>query len=300
MTDNNEQVNAEEDKSLNMNLVDEDSNNEPITPEVSQEPAQEVDPYLEEATQYGYDPNYQGPNKKSTKEFVQYGKNYQKESIKAIKDKLSKIEQQNQELIEERKRNALEAVRMAKDQLTQQMIQAKAHGDTTAVENLTVRKLQLEQQERAKIAERLARDEADANAQFVQRNSHWFNDSRPELKAEAVQLGQEVFKDMPNLSYAEAALRVENMMKWKHPEISVPQNVAPMHIPVNQSNVNKSVAQSSVNTNDIRSLTPDQQAEYKAAKAIVERGNERRTDKQRISYTVSDYVKAINKPDYRG
>lgn len=277
----------DDEASLDLNTRD----NELLDQEIPQEEeAVQVDETTEKAKKFGYKTKEQweaegkDPAKyKSPEQFVKYGEEY--DLMNKIKSELSEVKTQNKELLEQYKRNAEEAVRKARIELENQLQIARQNKDVNAVEQLSIARAQYDNTQRQSLAEKAAREQADVNSKFMERNAHWFNDSRPDLQAEARQLGEQVFKDFPTIGFAEAANKVEERMKWNHPEIATPKPKAPMHIPSSQSNINKS-AVGSQDTASLKSLTPEQQVEYKTVKALVETN-------PKIKYTVQDYIQAM-------
>lgn len=254
--------------------------------------------YDAEARQYGYktaeelEKEGKKVNKvKSRKEFVDFGRNYIKESLGSIKEQNSKLQAELRELVEHDKRRAEDAVKHTIQMIKQDLELAKSRKDTDAVETLTQRKIEVEQQQRQQTQQSqtssLAQEEAEANAEFVQRNSHWYNASYPELMTEAVEIAKLVQKQHPNLSYKEASREIEFRMKVSHPEISNSLKATPTgRVSNTQSNLNKSSMESNNEGKDLRNLSREQQLEYKWVR-------ENMSSKARESYTVNDYLNAF-------
>lgn len=299
--ENKDQLNAEENESLAVDQMSDGLLPGQADDKVdAQEPV--ADESLEKAKKYGYKTKEQwvqegrDPNKyKSPDEFLKFGETY--DIVKSLKTELSHI---RQELAETKKRKAEEAVRQARIELEKQLHQAKLTGDINTVEQLAQQRAQIEVQHQQQVAADAMQEQAKINMQFVERNKHWYNDSRPDLQEEAKVRANRILSEVPNISYAAAAMQVENEMKWAHPEINVPVAVPRTDTSPSRSNVNKTMMDSNPGKYDetrlLKSLTPDQVAEFNAVKAVVEGLNERHPNpRHKTTYTVKEYLDFANK-----
>lgn len=285
-----DQLHAETEPSLDMNIQD----NGVETVEEQQEPVSEV---LQEVKKFGYKTKEEwiaegrDPAKfKSPEDFKKFGETY--DLVQSLKSELREIRNENKELLEYQKRQAEVAVKQARAELEKQMQLARQAGDVNQIEHLAEQKVRMEEMQRQEAAARVMQTQAQVNMQFVERNKHWYNESRPELQAEAQERATRIFRDNPSISYEAAAMQVESEMKWAHPEINVqPSHQPSAHISANKSNINKSAAELGApnsETRELKSLTPDQRAEYLSVKKILE-------SNPKIKYTVQDYLKAEEK-----
>lgn len=277
---------AESEKSLDMNLKDEDSNN--IVNDV-QEQTEEV----EKAKQYGYIDSIEewtklgkDPKKfKKASEFNKFGEDY----AKSIKHELSQL---RYELEQERKRNIEDSVRQAKQELANQLQIARAQNNHQAIEQLARESANLEAKHQQQQAQQLQLEQAEVNSKFIERNAHWYNDANPDLKDRAGQYAKEILARNPSISLYAAAMEVENRMKWEYPDRTTKlNNIPPPHISSSKSNINKSIA----TTDDgkaYKALSGDQKLEFDTMKLMMEKHGIK-------NYTVQDYLDADNKSKRR-
>lgn len=242
------------------------------------------------------------PNKwKSPDEFVQYGRQY-----KEFKDFISELKRQNAEqaskidlLIEDRKKSALESVQEARKQLEQQLKFAKDTGDIGAVEQLAQKQAQLAQHQQQVEAQRRIDEINHIDRIFMERNSSWFNDARPDLKEKCKIVSQQIQAWYPGIPYAELAQRTEAQMRLEHPEINTMTSTAPLARPtvsMSNSNINKSVAGTGASDEErlYKSLTPEERAEFNVVK------NQLANSKLKIKFTIQDYINQSNDMKKRG
>ena len=114
--------------------------------------------------------------------------------------------------------------------------------------------------------------------------------SRPDLMQKASVYAQEEM-NKPGMTYYQAALNVENRIRYECPEIeSLPRNNPIPTQATNKSNYNKSESVTNITSEakQFKSLSSEQQTEYEYIKSLVERH-------PGIKYSVNDYLNANNK-----
>lgn len=288
-------------------LFDDKENNQPMldmAPEILEEPAldqapqeQQIDSSEEKAKKYGHlskeewEAQGRDPNKwKSPEQFNKFGEEYSevKDMLKSYREQISKMSTQIESLTDFNKRSAEEAVRQAREGLEQQIRQAKEFNDVVAIEQLTRQKTQMEFQEQQQKQQQEATARQEIDMGFLQRNSHWFNNENPQLVQKAQQVANEIAQYYPNINYAEQVRRIEERMKFEHPELS---GNAPAQRPIQQSRsaVNKSSIQQNTSGSDqqlYRNLSNDDKMEYQEVKKML--------DARKIPYTVSEFIQSKN------
>jgi len=301
MTDETQNNNEPTDETNNLITPEmtEDST-ESLSPEIESTEEQQSPPeVLDKAKKYGYKTKEQwvaegkDPNKfKSPEEFTKFGDNW--DALQSLRSELKAMRNENASLIEYQKRAAENAVRIAREELAMKLQYAKQNGNVQAVENLTKQQVEMDIEVKQQAMDQIKRAQDDVNAQFIERNSYWYNDNHPDLQNEAQQRATRIFSVNPGISYEACALQVEQEMKWSHPDLGSARQVAkaPTHIPASRSNMNKANA---VPETGMRNLTPDQQEEYKEMKTVFERNHindKARPGVPKYQYTVADYIKA--------
>lgn len=225
---------------------------------------------------------------KSPEEFVKYGNDYKevKDLIKSLKEENKTYTKQIDILVDAHKRSAESSVAQAKLELENQLKIAKEYGDVAAVERLTEQKIVNNIQAEQLQQQQLNDEKKKVDEIFVSRNKHWFNDSHLDLVEESKNISKEISSYYPNLSYAEHVRRIEERMKFEHPDlVAVKETTSEPHIGATASGMAKSTANSSAGNNEERAfkaLSPAQRAEFNTVRKLVERI-------PGVKYTVSEY-----------
>lgn len=213
---------------------------------------------------------------KSPEEYVEYGNSYSKLKpvIDSFKKTITDQSKQIEALVNYQSRTAEREREKAKYELLQQLAQAKEIGDVEAVSSLSKQQADLEYQQNQQKEESWVAQRARVDKEFMERNSHWFNDQHPDLQKYAQDIAIEQSTQNPNIQYDELVRRVETRMKYEYPGIV---NLTPKPAPVissSKSNLAKSSATSSTNTNDDRafnSLDSEHKAIYASMKRVTEK-----------------------------
>lgn len=227
---------------------------------------------------------------KSPEEFVSYGKQF-KNLVESLKEQNKAQSEKIDILVREHKTRAEQAVQQAKKELQIQLHQAKLNGDTQAVEQLAKQQTILDIEAQQQLNQRIVQERQQVDQIFTERNKHWFNAARPDLLQKVQYIASEIDSYYPNITYAEKARRIEERIKFEHPETSmtVPQSAPAVHM--SSSNINKSEARHGGNDTDraVRSLSAEQRAEFNTVKNQLSRSN------LGIEYTVKDYLEFVKK-----
>lgn len=221
---------------------------------------------------------------KTPEEFNKFGESYNE-----FKELKKEIQQKNKDidtLINYHKRNTEQVVQQAKLELEQRLYNAKQIGDTEAVEKLVLQKSQVEQQQNQERYKQQQDEINQVDTDFIKRNTYWFNDEHPELKARAVSISNEITLLYPNLPYRERVNMVEQRIKYERPELNVSQANAPI-VSSNQSKVSKSMLDQGTEERTYRQLSTTEKADFTLIKQMVEKV---RIGSKPISYTLKDYL----------
>lgn len=233
---------------------------------------------------------------KSKEEYEEFG-----EAYNVMKPHLDKFKQdlRQKDLIvqgivknvEEMKRQEAERI---KSLVEAQLRQAKEVGDGDAIEKLSVQKENIQNQLKVQDNQALKDEETRVNNKFMERNGHWFNkDKFPDLFDEAIEEEKRLALQQPGLAYFQRVQRVEDYMKFQHPELSqVGRNNQDTHISSTQSGVNKTrIGASGTEENLYRGLSGRDKTDFKAIKDTVEKLTG-------VKYTVKQFLDQSTK--YKG
>lgn len=295
--DNNEILDEEDEpRGLSGHLEDELQKELDAEGVVSEEATTEDSSAESEAKKFGHlskeewEAQGRDPSKyKSEEEFVKYGNEYKevKDLIKSLKEENKTYSKQIDILVDAHKRTAETAVQQARRELEAQLSAAKEYGDVASVEKLTQQKVTLDLQAAATQEKLLLDERTRIDQTFLDRNKHWFNQANPEMISKSQEVSNEIKQYYPNLSYAEHVRRIEERMKFEHPEIVIKEGNAAPHIRSSNSGVAKSTANSSTAGNSeerlLKGLSATERAEYNTVRKLVEKI-------PGIKYTVSEYV----------
>ncbi len=217
------------------------------------------------------------PNKwKSPEQFVEFGDSYSKlkPHIETLKKEISKRDAALDTIIEHINEVKQKEYLRGKAEVEARLQQAKEMGDINAVENLTRHKTELEYQEQRTQQSTKLQQQQQAEAAFIERNRHWYNEQHIDLVQRAQQAAVEIQSFYPNSSYEEVTKKVEARMRFEYPDlVENGRNVSRPNVPQSRSNVTKSAMESMPDNDDriYRTLSADQKAEYNHVKRLVER-----------------------------
>jgi hypothetical protein len=147
----------------------------------SVEPSDDSDPFLEEAIKSGFDPKYDGPNKKTAEQFVKDGSYYAK--IAAQNKKIDELKNLVQQSLNHSTKLEKAAYDKALNDLKRDRDRAVLEADLNKVHALDA-EYQIKSKEIAPINERLAEADQPQITQdlldFQERNKDWFNNQSDE------------------------------------------------------------------------------------------------------------------------
>ncbi len=203
-----EQVSSEKERIESLKSV---TTTEELTPEVKQ--TEEVDPYLEEAVKMGYKPDYDGPNKKSAKRFVE---------DKSFFDKIAAQNKKIDELIEFNKRTIAQAEKAEKIAY-ERALQDIANKKLEAVDMADKQAYLLAEQEEARLRQVSIPQEAPKQPDehpdvvaFKTRHAEWLNsgdDESKKMRAFVAGKAAELNALDPNYDPALAVRQIEEELK---------------------------------------------------------------------------------------
>ncbi len=226
---------------------------------------------------------------KSPEEFNEFGENYYKRAEENYKDLKKALERRDAEiaaLVEYQKRTKDREFQRAKQEVEAQLKQAKEIGDGEAVEQLTKEKLKAEAEEMRVAHEQVEQARQATLNNFIKRNSYWYNESRPDLKAEAHMLDQRFKALNPNLTFDEVGQMIEMQMKINHPELQVKTAPTQPTFSAANSSVNKGSAERAPDDSRVfRTLSAEHRSIYNATKDVMKRSG--------IEYTQAEFIKRL-------
>lgn len=264
-------------------LTPEEGKSEEVNEVLVTNETQDQDPYLEEALKSGYNPNYQGANKKTPEQFVKDGSFFRK--IDELKKQLDQQSEAMKLIVEHNKQKEIDAYKKGIDEALARRRAAVEVGD---VEEFN--KADAELQDLNKKAPSTGTIAPNAPVQqhpevtkeltdFIEQNKSWFNNQTPEnerMVVEADGLYELEKKYNPHLSQKEILEVVLNKVKALHPDRF--ENPNKERAP--KVSGNTGVAKSGSKTD--YKLTPRQQKIFEMAKDIDP------------SLKIEDYVKNLS------
>ncbi len=238
----------------------------------------------------GKDPNLWKP----LDDFNKYGELYTK-SFSELRQQNESLSKKIDLLVEDRKKIAIEATREAIQQLEGELKTARDRGDIQAVEHLAKQQVKLDAVQQQDLHSRQMQERREIDELFMQRNGHWFNDSKPDLKSQAQQISQQIEYSNPGISYAQLAIQTEERMRLMHPDVFISNQQTFRAVSMNDSAINKAVSETGATTDErlFKSLTPGERAEYNITKRMVEKI-------PGIKFTVSEYIEQVKNLNNRG
>lgn len=294
MTDNNENVQNQEEQ-IDYDALD---NNEIMdTEQDSAELSEESEPRHQKGsghlTKDQWIAEGRDPTKYKTKEeFDEFGKSYT-----VLKPHIDKFKQElkNKDLALKAVADGLEQIKRqeylrGKAEVETRLAQAKEIGDMNAVQELTVQKVNLDQQERQNQSNKQQEEVNRVNARFMERESHWFNEQHPELKQKAIDEELRLAREHPELTYTQKIQRVTDYMHFEYPELREVKRSSADMVGNRSSAVNKSqMNNSSSETTLYRGLSRDDQEAFKGIKKLVEK------TMPSVKYTVKEFLEQEKK-----
>lgn len=175
-----------------------------------------------------------------------------------------------------------------RQELDAQLRTARDNGDMERVEQLAQQKAHSDYETKQEEQQRVAKETAVLNQAFLERNSSWYNDTHPELKARAHEIDNLVRSQYPTITYAQLLNEIERSMRYelgrsedyRHLVVD-PSSVAR---PVTSA-VNSAVARSATKVNDsdevlYSKLNGNQKARYNSINRMISKVGAKMTVKE--------------------
>ena len=203
------------------NLKEEVAAEEPVSNVETASAEESKDPYLDEAIKMGYNPNYDGPNKKSPEQFVKDGSFFRK--IEGLNKKIEQMSTVIQDLDTHNKKVAQAAYEKGVQDALARRNQAVQEGDVDAFNKAELDLQNLKKQQPV-VAEAPVQQQPKAPEvteemkSWAKENESWFNAQNPRLVREADGLFVLEKEENPNLSDKEILQRVKDAIVRLHPE----------------------------------------------------------------------------------
>ena len=256
----------DDDVIINEEVINEEEteiNEEPIEEEVSDEVTERAKKYghlsKEEWIAAGKDP----AKYKTPEEFDKTGKVI--EQLYTLKKKVDQRDREIQALVDYQQRTAQREYERAKQELERNLALSKDDMDMEGVARYTQELTRLQDNETSSHVQRLQQSQQAAQAAFLERNQHWFNDRNPDLKQRAIEIDNEIKSVFPNATYEELAQKIETRMQYEHPERVLGQAKARPSLASPQSSVNKTAV---VNKQAFRNLSQEHKDTFNVYKRI--------------------------------
>lgn len=249
-------------------------NNEvPETEEVEQEEAEieeNSEPEVQKAKKYGHlskeewiaagrDPNLW----KSPEQFNKTGEVI--DQLNSLRKKIDQRDREIQALVEYQKRTAQREYEKAKQDLEQRLAASKDDMDMEAVSHYTKELTRLEDMEQQNQVQTQRQSVIDAEARFMERNQHWYNERNADLVQQAHSISNELRQIYPNATPDELAQKIELRMQYEHPERVGNQHKVRPSVSPSVSSVNKTAV---VKKHSIKNLSDEHKALYNMYKRI--------------------------------
>lgn len=251
-----------------------------VVPETLEVSAEATDPVLEEAIKMGYNPNYEGPNKKTPEQFVRDGSFFRK--IDTLKKQLDEQTQAMKLIVEHNKKKEEEAYNRGVQEAMMKRREAVELGDVEKFNEAEaqLRELQTKQQPLLQTPAPAPVTEVSPELkQFVEDNKAWFNQNTPEnqkmvIEADGIYEIEKRFN--PHLTDRELLEIVTTKIKALHPERFENPNKAKPAAVIGSSSLSSGKVPASVQ------LSERQRKIFEMAKAIDP------------SLKIEEYAKALN------
>ncbi len=235
---------------------------------------------------------------KSPEQFNKYGEAWNEVStvIKDMQKKLSDRDKAIESLVKYNERVEERAAQRARQELEEQLRQAKTSGDVQAVEELTKEKAKLDFHTYQSVAQQAEQERQQVYHTFVERNKHWYG-INPEMTNRAAAIETEEMQKAPangiTLNYQQLAQIVEARLRVEYPDVMIaraPIETRSPSLSVNNSNVNKAANQTTRDMSDkyFTKLNQDQQTIYEIQnRALIRMGKQ--------PYTKKEYIERLKK-----
>lgn len=178
------------------------------------------DPYLEEAIKMGYNPNYEGANKKTPEQFVKDGSFFRK--IDSLNKRIEQMSTVIQDLDSHNKKVAQAAYEKGLKEALARRAQAVRESDLDAFNEAELELKNLREQQVPKVEQPVNQSSPPNPSEdmkvWAKENENWFNSQNPRLVREADGLYVLEKEENPNLSDREILQRVKDAIVRLHPE----------------------------------------------------------------------------------
>lgn len=285
MENEREDNDLEKDESLDFSEVRDDST-PPVEDVVDETVSEDAEEEVKTAKKYGHLSKEEYKAKygslegyKTPTEFNQFGEWY-----KEVKE----LRKQMDESLKYQRDQVAAATREARKAIEEQLKQAKEFGDIDSVEKLTEQRYEFDARQQQEQLRSVKAEQDAADAEFLENNRHWFNESRQDLVAEAKEYDQLISEVYPTISYREKLKRIEKKMRVDHPEL-FPNKIVRPQMSASQSGVNKSAAESTESYQEDKALSrldPMDRAEFTALNDMLKR-------RGYPTYTLKEYVSKL-------
>lgn len=272
--------------------VDEVKNEEVVTEENENEIPNEEEPeqeetgqeegnteVLERAKKYGHlskeewvaqgrDPNQW----KSPEEFDKTGKIL--EQLYALRSEVKQRDREIKALVDYQERTSQREYERAKQELEARLAASKDDMDVEGVAHYTKELTRLENIEKSNQAQQAQQLKQEAQERFKERNQHWFNDRNPDLVNRAVEIDEEIKRDINAgrirvNSLDDIAVMIEKRLGYEYPDrVLGNRGHKPPVVSPSQSSVNKSVAGKSNAGRAFQGLSQEHRDTYNVYKRI--------------------------------
>lgn len=201
---------------------------------------------------------------KSPEEFDKTGKIL--EQLYSMRKKVDQRDREIQALVDYQQRTSQREYERARQDLEQRLAASKDDMDVESVAHYTKELVRLEDMEQQNQAQKWQQIQAQVQANFIERNQHWFNDRNPDLKQRAIEIDNELKNVYPNATFEELAQKIETRMRYEYPD-RVGSHSSPSRPAVSstQSSINKA---SVVKKSTFKNLSQEHKDTYNVYKRI--------------------------------
>lgn len=201
---------------------------------------------------------------KTPEEFDKTGKVI--EQLYSLKKKVDQRDREIQALVDYQQRTSQREYERAKQELEQRLALSKDDMDMEGVARYSQELTRLQDREESSHIQQRQQMQQAAQAAFLERNAHWFNDRNPDLKQRAIEIDNEIKSLYPNATFEELAKKIETRMQYDYPERVLGQ--AKSRGPIastGQSSVNKTAV---TKTHVLRNLSQEHRDTFNVYKRI--------------------------------
>jgi len=199
---------------------------------------------------------------KTAEEFDKTGKVI--EQLYSLKKKVDERDRQIESLVKYQERTAQREYEKAKQELEARLAHSKDDMDMDGVSHYTKELVKLQNNEQSAKVNQEAQLQQAAQAAFIERNQHWFNDRNPDLKNRAIEIDNEIKQRYPTASFDDLADMIEAKMLREFPErvLGQARNIRPS---ASHSAVNKTAT---VKRSLVKNLSQEHRDTYNVYKRI--------------------------------